>query len=305
MLWVVLAIVGATAAGAVTERRWGTRAEIATGRALEVLLYTLFPFITFCGVNRLELSTGVGVGLVVGYVALATATLGAWVLGRRVLHLDRPALGAVLCAALVSNTGYLGLPLTAAVLGTDDLGPAIAYDALVSTPAILLFGFAIGAAFGTRAGDGFRERARSYVVRNPPLLALVAALLVPDAAVPDAVIDVGRAAALGLAPIGFFVLGVHLRHEAEDGTFTFPPPLTRPVLAAVAVRLTVAPTVVLLADALLLDLPAPYLLQAAMPCGINCLVVAHVYGLDLRLAAAAVAWSTAVVVGVASVAALV
>jgi malate permease and related proteins len=33
-----------------------------------------------------------------------------------------------------------------------------------------------------------------------------------------------------------------------------------------------------------------------MPCGINTLLVAHVYGLDVRLAAQAVAWSTAVAV---------
>ncbi len=305
MLWVVLAVVGSAWAGVATERRWGARARSATGRALEILLYTLFPLITFCGVNRLELSTGVGIGLALGYVALGVATLGAWVLGRHVLRLDRPALGAVLCAALVANTGYLGLPLSAAVLGTDQLGPAIAYDALVSAPAVLLFGFGVGAAFGTKAGEGFRERARSFVLRNPPGLALVVALIVPDSVVPDAVIDAGRAAALGLAPIGFFILGVHLRHEAADGTFSFPPPLTRPVAAAVGVRLTLAPAVMLLADTVLLDLPPSYLLQAAMPCGINCLVVAHVYGLDLKLAAAAVAWSSALVVGVASVVALV
>jgi len=33
-----------------------------------------------------------------------------------------------------------------------------------------------------------------------------------------------------------------------------------------------------------------------MPTGINTLVVAHVYGLDLRIAAGAIAWSTAIVV---------
>lgn len=304
MLWVVLAIVGSVWAGVWSELRWGARAEALTARALEVLVWTLLPFITFCGVNRLDVDTGVGIGLLVGYAALGAATLAAWIVGRRVLGLGRPALGAVLCAALVANTGYLGLPLSAAVLGREELGTAIAYDALVSTPAILLFGFAIGAAFGTRAGEGFKERARSYVVRNPPLLALGLALVVPDSAVPDAVIDAGRAAALALAPVGFFVLGIHLRHEAEDGTFTLPPPLTRAVVAAVAVRLTVAPAVMLLADAVLLDLPPAYLLQAAMPCGINCLVVAHLYGLDLKLAAAAVAWSTVLVVAAASVGAV-
>ncbi|MDP9385522.1 MAG: hypothetical protein M3P50_09860 [Actinomycetota bacterium] len=52
-----------------------------------------------------------------------------------------------------------------------------------------------------------------------------------------------------------------------------------------------------------IDLPEPYLLLAAMPAGINGLVVAHAYGLDLQFAAAAIAWSTAVVVVVALVAA--
>ena len=46
----------------------------------------------------------------------------------------------------------------------------------------------------------------------------------------------------------------------------------------------------------LIDLPGPYLLIAAMPCGINTLLVSHVYGLDDRLTAQAVAWSTAIAV---------
>ena len=46
----------------------------------------------------------------------------------------------------------------------------------------------------------------------------------------------------------------------------------------------------------LIDIPGPYLLLAAMPCGINTLLVSHVYGLDIKLAAQAVAWSTAIAV---------
>ena len=45
-----------------------------------------------------------------------------------------------------------------------------------------------------------------------------------------------------------------------------------------------------------IDLPGPYLLLAAMPCGINTLLVAHIYGLDSKLAARAVAWTTAIAV---------
>jgi predicted permease len=61
----------------------------------------------------------------------------------------------------------------------------------------------------------------------------------------------------------------------------------------------VAPGILLLLSLPLIDLPGPYLLLAAMPAGINTLLVAHVYGLDLRLTAQAVAWSTALAVAAA------
>jgi hypothetical protein len=41
-----------------------------------------------------------------------------------------------------------------------------------------------------------------------------------------------------------------------------------------------------------------------MACGINTVLIAHVYGMDRSLAASAVAWSTAVVVAAGLVAAL-
>jgi predicted permease len=74
------------------------------------------------------------------------------------------------------------------------------------------------------------------------------------------------------------------------------------VVAAVVLRLAVAPALLYLLSLPLIDLPSSYLLLAAMPCGINTLVVAHAYGLDMRIAAGAVAWSTAIVVVVALIA---
>jgi predicted permease len=60
-------------------------------------------------------------------------------------------------------------------------------------------------------------------------------------------------------------------------------------------RLVAAPAVMLTATLLIGGIPPAYLLQAAAPCGINCLVIGHLYGLDMRLAAGAVFWSTALV----------
>jgi predicted permease len=79
----------------------------------------------------------------------------------------------------------------------------------------------------------------------------------------------------------------------------FPPPFEPAIGTALALRLLAAPALMLAFSVAIVRLPDAYLLQAAMPSGINSLVVAHAYGLDLRLTSAVLAWSTGLVVAVA------
>jgi predicted permease len=295
---VALAIAVSVAAGVWAERRWGERAQAASRTSLTALLWTVLPFVAFFTLARLEITAGVGAGLALAYVELAVVGGVAWFLGTRVFGLSRPSTGALIVVVVLANTGYLGVPLTGALLGEDALGPAIAYDTVVSGPMFYVVGFAIGALFGATAGDTARERLRSFLLRNPSLLALAAALLAPDALAPDLLVDVATVLVYAVLPLGFFVLGVNLAAEAEEGGLPFPPPFDAGIGTALALRLAAAPALMLGFSALLVRLPDAYLVQAAMPSGINSLVVAHAYGLDLRITSAALAWSTALVVAV-------
>ncbi len=300
---VALAIVASTAAGVGAERRQGERAQAASRLLITALLWTVLPFVTFFLLARLELSAGVGGGLLLGYAELAIVAGIAYLVGSRVLRLRREQTGALMLVSMLANTGYLGVPLCAALLGTEAIGAAIAFDTVVSGPMFYGFGFAVGAAFGMLAGGTPRERLRSFFVRNPPLIAVVAGLLAPDALAPDVLVDAAQVLVFAVLPVGFFILGVNLAAEAEDGALAFPPPLTAPVGAAIGLRLLVAPALMLGLSALVVDVPDAYLLQAAMPSGINSLVVAHAYGLDLRICASALAWTTSLMVVVALAAA--
>ena len=295
VLLTVAVIAIAATAGVAAELRWRDRAAAAARSSLTVSLYTLVPIVVFFNIARLELDVDIGIGILLGYVALITASALAWWAGRA-MNLSRPSLGALIVCVLIANTGYLGYPLCASLLGFDALGEAVAYDILVSAPALLLGGFSVGAAFGEDAGEGPRERVVAFFTRNPPLYAAIAALIVPDALAPDALVDASRAAVVALLPIGFFAVGAILAEEAEEGYLTLGSPFRPPVSVAIALRLVVAPGLLLLLSLPLIDLPGPYLLLAAMPCGINTLLIAHVYGLDLKLSAQAVAWSTAIAV---------
>ena len=304
MIAVAAGIVASFLVGVGAERRFPTRAPDWARTVLGVTLYGLLPFITFFNIARLPVDFDLAAAL--GLALCVAATVGgvAWLIARRALHASQQTAGSVVIASTQGNTGYLGLPVTVALLGTGALGTAIAYDAVLSVATLLIGGAAIGAAVGERAGTGARERTRSFLVRNPPLIAVVLGLLAPDALAPQALVDISHVAAVALAPLGFFALGAILAGEAEEGQFAFPPPLTKPVGVAVVLKIVVTPLLLLAVAAPLLALPKAFLLQAAMPCGVNGLVIAHAYGLDLRTTAAAIAWSTPLVLVGATVVAL-
>jgi predicted permease len=304
VLLTIAAIVASGAAGVAAERRWPDRAVSWARQALVVSLYTLIPFAVFFNLARVHLDADHAGGIVLGWVAILLAGGIAWLVATRILRLGRPATGALIVCTLVPNSGYLGYPLTASLLGFDALGDAVIYDIAVAAPSLLLLAFAVGAAFGDRAGESVGDRAIAFFTRNPPLYAAIAGILAPDSLAPDALVDVSRAAVIALLPIGFFAVGAVLAEEEHDEGVRLGLPLGGPALAAILFRLVVAPGLLLLLAAPLIELPDPYLLLAAMPCGISTLLVAHVYGLDARITAKAVAWSTAIAVAAALVAQL-
>lgn len=253
----------------------------------------------FFNIAASEVDVSHGVGLILGLLASSLGAVFAWWVASRLLRLPRFQTGAVVCTVLSVNTGYLGYPLAVALLGRDQLSNAVLYDVLVTGPCLLLGAFAVGAAFGTKAGERPGERMRAFFTRNPPLYAAIAGLLAPHALAPTALVDVSQGLIVAILPIGFFAVGATLAENAEHGELPMPPPLSRPVMLSVLTRLAIVPALLMLLAAPLIHLPPAYRLMSAMPSGLNSMVVAHAYGLDMEITAEAVTWSTAIVVAAA------
>ena len=263
---------------------------------MSLLLYAVMPAVAFFNIARLEMTVDVGVGLALGWVALVGAGLIAYALARsRLLELSRPATGTLINTAMHGNTAYLGLPLCVALLGPEHLSQAVAYDVLVQMPIFLIGVAGVGAVFGTAAGARLGERVRTFLLRNPALLATLAGLLAPRALAPDVLVDATRVLVFAMLPVGFFAVGVTMGAESEEGRIPLVPRFGAGEAAAVGLRLAVAPLLLFVLAWPLIDLPPAYLLQAAMPVGISGLVIAHAYGLDMGFAAAAIAWTTTLV----------
>jgi predicted permease len=301
MALIVGAIVVATGLGFRLERRMGASVARAARRSLLWILYTVLPFVTFFNLAHAEFNVDNGVGLILAWAAILIAAGLAWVIASRIERLSQPAVGAVVVCVLLANTGYLGYPLAHELLGDQGLTEAVLYDVMVQMPILLILAFSVGAMFGDRAGETPRERVKAFFARNPVLYAAIAGLLAPESLAPDVLVDISRIFIVAILPIGFFAVGASLAEESDEGRVGFPPAITLPVVTAVGMRLAVVPALLFCFSAPLIDLPDAYLLQAAMPCGLNSMIVAEAYGLDVRIIAAAITWSTVIAVAVVAV----
>jgi predicted permease len=295
LLTLVLMVVGA-GVGVSAEVRRPREAVRLARKLLLVMLYVLVPPVIFFNLAAASISVDNGIGIVVALVNMALIGAAVWFVASRLLKLSPPKTGAVICAAIVANTTYLGYPLTVALLGRDHLPTGVLFDVLVGGPTLMFGAFAVGAAFGTKAGEGMGQRARTFFTRNPPLYAAVLGLLAPAALAPQVLVDASQILAVAILPLGFFAVGATLTEGAEQGELPLPPPITAPVALATVGRLALAPALLMLLAAPLVELPSAYRLMSAMPTGINALVVSHAYGLDNRIVAETITWSTAIVI---------
>jgi predicted permease len=308
MILVALAVLASTAAGIAAEHRFSAASDIAT-LVLRAMLFVLVPFVSYVNIAHLRVTVGAGVGVLLAWATVLLLAGVGYVVGRRVLRLCDPALGGLLCSVVIVNSGYLGLPMATTLLGSGSLGAAVAYDQLVNGPALFVLGFGIGAALGTRSGDrsgredgGKRPLGRRLLTlftRNPPLLGVVAGLIVSPRLAPAPLPAISHVVVAALLGLGFFAVGVRLSSERREDAARL---LERPSAAvgvAIALRVGVAPLILGGLSLLLVRVPHAYLLQAAMPSGVNSLLVGHAYNLDQRLIATVIVWSTilALVVG--------
>lgn len=299
VLLTAAAIVASTGIGVWSEHRWPHSAVAAARQGLLVILYGILPPIYFLNLAAAHIDLDEGIGIVLALVAnLVAAAAVGWV-ATRYLRLPRPTVGAVIVSVMAVNTAFIGFPLVIAVFGRDELPTAVLYDALVSGPLLLIGAFAVAAAFGTRSGETTGERVRAFFTRNPLLYAAVLGLIAPRSLAPATLVDIAEIAVIGLLPVGFFAVGATLAEDAEEGTLPIPPPLTRAVLLALLARLVLAPALLILLAAPLIDLPSTYRLLIAMPTGLSAMAVSHAYGLDTRTLAEVTVWTTAVVVLIA------
>jgi predicted permease len=294
VILIALAAAISACAGVIAERRWQT-ARARAQQLLRLMLYVLVPFVSYVSIAHLQVTTSSTVGIALGWLTMClTALLATWI-GRSLLHLADPRLGAFVVCTVVVNTGYLGNPIIATLLGAKALRFGVAWDQLVSSPALFLLGFGIASHYG-HGGVPWHRRAQRFITRNPPLWGVIAGLVASPRWAPTPLPAIAHGVVDALLVCGFFAAGVYLSSERQDEHAPLLEWPDRSVLLAIILRLGVAPVILLGLSATVIGLPAAYIVQSMMPTGLNTLVVGHAYDLDLALIAPVVVWTSLIVV---------
>jgi len=251
-----------------------------------VIIYVGLPAFIFRAVHGATLRADL-----LGVVAVAWLVFGAMLalgwLAARLLKLPRDIAGGFIVATALGNTGYIGYPITAALLGTKQLTEAIFFDVFGTVFALALVGLLVAQHYGTN--DEARINPLRELVTFPAVIALAAALVLRTVPIPSPVMDGLGLLANMVAPLIMISVGVTLRWQTIGRQAV-------PLATLAGLRLLLAPVIGLALGLVLLGPGVPLqvaVLEAGMPAMMLTLVVGERFGLDTDFIASAIFVTTA------------
>jgi hypothetical protein len=231
-----------------------------------------------------QLSWSLWIAPVAAWIAIF---LGNWLASRFItsrsplLAAARPktkrSQGSFLLASMVGNTGYIGFPVSLALVGPQYFAWALFYDMLGSMFGAYGLGVALAAQFGTRT-QGWWESLQT-TLKNPVLLSFVIGLICRDLPLPPLLEVSLKGLGWGMVTLALVLVGMRL---SQLSSFRH----IKPALVSLGIKMLLVPLAVG-TGLWLLGINGPVhrviLLQMAMPPAFATLVIAETYELDQDL----------------------
>lgn len=245
-----------------------------------VIIYAGLPAFIFRALHGAKLGPDLWRLVALAWGVFAVMLALGW-LGARLLRLGREQAGGFMLATALGNTGYIGYPVTAALLGASAVPLAVFSDVFGTVVALVAVGLPLAAELGRH--DEGRINPLREILTFPAFIAAVVGIALRPVAIPIPVSAGLDLLASLVAPLIMISVGLALR----------PRSLARNAGALGVLgmlRLVVAPLLALLAGGLFLHGPALQVavLEAGVPSMMLTLAVGQRFGLDTDFIASAI-----------------
>ncbi|MBD1929985.1 AEC family transporter [Trichocoleus sp. FACHB-90] len=196
---------------------------------------------------------------------------------------SKPTQGSFLLASMVGNTGYLGYPVTLALVGSQYFGWALFYDLLGTTLGAYGLGVVLAARFGMAAQSHWKIL--QAVVINPALWSFALGLIFRNLPLSNPVEESLRLCGWGAVALSLVLIGMRLSQLSDWDSLG-------QAWVSLGIKMLLVPMLLGLGLLLLGVSGSPLLvivLQMAMPPAFATLILAEAYDLDRNLTVTALA----------------
>ncbi len=259
-------------------------------RLAQYLFWVGVPISIIAFLRQADLSGQIWIAPAIAHLAILLGALLAW-LGIKVQTYynktspEKSTQGSLLLAAMIGNTGYLGFPVTLAMVGKEYFAWALFYDLLGSFPGAYALGVALGARFGDNGQQSQITQVAKAILINPAIWSFGVGLLLRQVAIPDAVAFTLDKLAWTTVALSLVLMGMRL---AKLNTSVNLPQ----VGISLMIKMLIVPVI--------LGWTLPFwgvtgsaakviILQMAMPPAFASLVIAETFNLDRNLAVSTLA----------------
>lgn len=242
------------------------------------IIHVSLPALTLLYIHDLKLSGEVVLVALMAWLVFGLSAGFFWLVGRW-LELPRATTGALIVVGGLGNTSFFGLPMVEAYYGQSGLATAIVADQLGSFFALSVLGITVAGIYSS--GRPTASEIALRIVRFPPFIALLLALLLIPVEYADWFSALLKRLGDTLAPLALLSVGLQLRfgHVLEHG---------RNLALGLGFKLILAPLAIYLLYVQLLGAQGQAiqvtLFEAAMPPMITAAIVASEHDLDPDLA---------------------
>jgi predicted permease len=247
------------------------------------IIHVSFPALILLSVHDLKISGDVGLMAAMAWILFAMSAGFFWLVGRW-MNWARPTVGALILTGGLSNTSYVGLPMIEAYYGHQGIASGIIVDQLGSFLVLSTLGITFAGIYSS--GRPKVSEMAMRVLRFPPFIALIIALLLLPMHYPEWMSLVLKRMGDTLAPLALLSVGFQLRlgHLAGNG---------KKLAVGLGFKLVLAPLVLFLLYVPLLGAHGQAiqitLFEAAMPPMITAAILATEHDLDSPFATLMVA----------------
>jgi predicted permease len=248
------------------------------------VIYVALPALVVYEIPHLTLDTHAFLPIVFAWGMMFSSALFIWFFAKRA-GWSRSVTGALMLTVPLGNTGFVGIPLVEALLGSDAVPYAILYDQFGTFLALNTLGSFI-AAYYSGGATSWKNIART-ILGFPPFIALILAFILLPLHFPDWLFSVLQRISSTLVPVVMVAVGLQWRLRLERE-------MVAPLAVGLGATLFLTPLLawVILHLLGINNLAAQVVvLEAAMPAMISAGVLAVTYQLAPRLASSLVGYS--------------